>query len=635
MSLASLTNVAVQYGNRVILDGVDLTIGPGDRLGLLGRNGTGKTTLLNLLAGEQQADAGSVDLARGLRVGLLEQHPRFEDGPTVRDVANTAFSARDDVQRELERIWEAMGTAEGGELDRLMQQQSDLQARLESEGGWSVEHRIDATLHGIGVPEHLFDQPAAQLSGGERSRLALATLLLNAPDLLLLDEPTNHLDIDGCAWLERFLSDTYAGAVIVVSHDRWLLDAVCTRIIELRRCTLETFPGNYSSFVTMRAERRLTESRAWDKQQDHIRREQSYIRRYKAGQRAKQARGRESRLQRFIESAEVERPEAEVVAAMKLPAPQRCGDRVMSVESLQITLGDRCLVDGLNLDVHRGDRIGVIGPNGAGKTTLLRCLLDALPPTRGRVEHGTGLSVGWFRQMQDHVDPDLAVWEWVKRAVADARDGQATEQLARDLAGAFLFSGEDQDRLLGTLSGGERARVVLAGLFGSGHNVLVLDEPTNHIDMATTERLERVLSRGGPWGGTLLMVSHDRALLEATCDRLVVLDGFGGVDVFQGEVSAWLQSRERAAAAPLADSGLRLAPRKKKASPIDRLTMAELEARMERLEVRLAEIQADMGREDVWSDAVAMQALTDDQAALVEELAAYEASWLSRSEDAE
>jgi len=234
--------------------------------------------------------------------------------------------------------------------------------------------------------------------------------------------------------------------------------------------------------------------------------------------------------------------------------------------------------------------------------------------------------------MQDHVDPELAVWEWVKRAVADAHGGQATEQLARDLAGAFLFTGEDQDRLLGTLSGGERARAVLAGLFGSGHNVLVLDEPTNHIDMATTERLERVLSRDGPWEGTLLMVSHDRALLESTCDRLIALDGIGGAEVFQGTISAWLEARDRAAT-PAAQGGeQRLAPQKRKASPLDRFSVAELEASMERMEARLGEIQASMGDEDVWSDAVAMQSLTDEQAAIARELAAYEVAWLARSE---
>ena len=633
MSLATISSVVVQYGNRIILDGVDLTIQAGDRIGLLGRNGTGKSTLLNVLTGSHDPDGGSAAIARGSRVGLLEQHPTFEAGLTVRDVAATAFVRLDELHAELERVYEDMASADGEQLKQLMTQQSQLQATLEAEGGWSVEHRIEATLHGVGLGDEMFDRDAMKLSGGERSRLALAKLLLAAPDLLLLDEPTNHLDIEGCEWLERFLRDTFVGAVIVVSHDRWLLDAVCDKVVELRRGRLEMFPGNYTQYVIMRAERRLTESRMWEKQQDHIRREQGYIRKYKAGQRAKQARGRETRLERFVNSADLERPESEVVASMRLPPAARCGDRVLSVESLRIELGGRCLVSNLDLDIRRGDRIGIVGPNGSGKTTLLRVLLEDLAPTSGHLDPGTGLHIGWFRQMQDHVDRDLSVWEWVQRALAVAKGGVASEQDARDLAGAFLFTGAEQDRLLGTLSGGERARAVLAGLFGGGHNMLVLDEPSNHVDLATAERLEAVLSRGGPFGGTLLMVSHDRALLESTCDQLVVLDGLGAAEVFQGTISRLIAKRAHAeATVAAADAALRLAPTKKKSSPLDRLSLADLESKIEQLESRLSEVQSSMGEEAVWSDPAAMQQLVDEQQSLTAELEAHEQAWVSRSE---
>jgi ATP-binding cassette subfamily F protein 3 len=441
------------------------------------------------------------------------------------------------------------------------------------------------------------------------------------------------LDIEGCEWLERFLRDTFSGAVIVVSHDRWLLDAVCDKIVELRRGLLEMFPGNYTQYVTMRAERRLTESRMWEKQQDHIRREQVYIRKYKAGQRAKQARGRETRLERFVDSTDLERPESEVVASMRLPPAARCGDRVLSVESLRIELGGRCLVSDLNLDIRRGDRIGIVGPNGSGKTTLLRVLLEDLAPTSGHLDPGTGLHIGWFRQMQDHVDPELSVWEWVQRALAVAKGGVASEQEARDLAGAFLFTGADQDRLLGTLSGGERARAVLAGLFGGGHNMLVLDEPSNHVDLATAERLEAVLRRGGPFGGTLLMVSHDRALLESTCDQLVVLDGLGTAEVFKGTIARWITMRAQAESNfTETDTAVRLAPTKKKSSPLDRLSLADLEAKIEQIESRLSQIQSSMGEEVAWSDPAAMQQLVDEQQSLTTELEAHEQAWVSRSE---
>ena len=271
----------------------------------------------------------------------------------------------------------------------------------------------------------------------------------------------------------------------------------------------------------------------------------------------------------------------------------------------------------LDLDIRRGDRIGIVGPNGSGKTTLLRVLLEDLAPTSGHLDPGTGLHIGWFRQMQDHVDPDLSVWEWVQRALAVAKGGVASEQEARDLAGAFLFTGADQDRLLGTLSGGERARAVLAGLFGGGHNMLVLDEPSNHVDLATAERLETVLSRGGPFGGTLLMVSHDRALLESTCDQLVVLDGLGAAEVFQGTISRWIAKRVQAESPVAAtDAAVRLAPTKKKSSPLDRLSLADLEAKIEQMESRLSEVQSSMGEEAVWSDPAAMQQLVDEQQSL-------------------
>ena len=633
MSQASLTNVSVQFGNRIILDGVDLTIQPETRIGLLGRNGTGKTTLLRVLAGAMAVDTGSVSIQRGLRIGLLDQHPTFPERITAREVAQSAFARLDAMQRELDGVFDAMVEAEGDTLDRLLQKQSDLQASIEAEGGWSVEHRVDATLHGVGLPEELFDKPAARFSGGERSRLALAKLLLESPELLLLDEPTNHLDIEGRQWLEQFLRETFTGSAVIVSHDRWLLNSACTQIVEVRRSQLESYPGNYTQYLTIRSERRQTEERVWEKQQDYIRQEQSFIRKYKAGQRAKQARGRESKLKRFVEAAEVERPESEVVAAMHLPPIARCGDRVMTTESVAVQMGDRELISHLDLDIRRGDRIGIIGPNGAGKTTLVRCLLGELDISNGTVDPGIGLNVGWFRQMHDHLCPELSVWEWVQRALAGASGNPASEQAARNLSGAFMFTGEDQDRLLGTLSGGERARAILAGLFGSGHNVLVLDEPSNHIDVATAERLEAVLSKGGPYEGTVLLVSHDRTMLESICNRLIVLDGEGSAVVHEGTVSSWF-AKQRAVStdSPKSSDATPLAPKKKKTSSFDRLSTAELEKRIEQFELRLSELAASLGEERVWSDPEVLATTVADQQAVSAELEAHEQAWAERSE---
>lgn len=632
MSLLTLSNVNIQYGNRLILEGASLSVQPQVRMGLVGRNGSGKSSLLNIMAGVQPPDSGTVDVRRGTRVGLLDQHPKFPAGMSVREVACTALAEVEAVEQALEQLYASMAAAEGAALQALMTKQSELESRLASLGGWSADHQVDATLHGLGFRVEMLDRPADVLSGGERARLALAKLLLEGPDLLLLDEPTNHLDLDGRRWLATWLAEDYSGAVMIVSHDRWLLDRVCTQMVDIRRANLELYNGNYTTFRSLRAERLETESRAWQKQQDLVRREQDYIRRYKAGQRAKQARGRESRLQRMIDESTLEQPEREAVAAMHLPPIRRCGDRVVSAEQIQVQAGDKLLVEDLSLEITRGDRIGIVGPNGAGKTTLVRCLLGDLPVQQGGIVQGAGVEAGWFRQTQGHLRDELAVWEYLQGVIKEAH-GDASEQQARDLAGSFLFTSSDQDRLLGTMSGGERARAMIAGLFGCGCNVLVLDEPTNHIDLDTTQRLESVLADGGPFDGTLILVSHDRAMLEATCHRLVVLDGQGGAVVSHEPVDWVLDKRwggspmPKSSEVPVASPK---APPRKKKSKIERLSSEELERQLAEVESAMDTITEEMGQEEVWSDASALAECTARQKALQEQRTALEDEWMRR-----
>jgi ATP-binding cassette, subfamily F, member 3 len=415
-------------------------------------------------------------------------------------------------------------------------------------GGYAVDHRIDATLHGLGFTDREFGTPVTSLSGGQKARLGLAKLLLEEPDLLLLDEPTNHLDIEGRRWLEEFLAEEYEGAVVIVSHDRWLLDRVVTRIVEIDRGTVREYPGNYHAFVELRRERQLSEARVYEKQLDKIRAEEAYIRKYKAGQRAKQARGRETRLERFKEQELVERNSELDVMHLELPQPPRVGDTVVTAEHLSKRFGERVIFHDLSLTVKPGDRIGIIGPNGAGKTTLVRALLGDLEGESGHVRRSPRLAVGWFRQTQDHLDLSLTIWQYLQSVIIGL-DGSSkgSEQQARDLAGAFLFTGRDQDKALAVLSGGERARAVLAGLIASAKNLLVLDEPTNHLDIPSSERLEQSLveygSGGGSGGsgGAVLLITHDRALLNEVCDRLVILDGEGHATIFEGGYAEYIK----------------------------------------------------------------------------------------------
>jgi ATP-binding cassette subfamily F protein 3 len=558
MSLVTLSNLRYGHGTRLLLDGVSGSIHESERIGLVGRNGCGKSTLFKLIARVIEPDEGEVQIARSVRVGYLEQDPRLPADKTLREAAAEAFASIEIHQQELEGVFERMATADGSELDKLLLRQVAIEEAIEAAGGYAVDHKIDAALHGLGFTDDDFDIPVQKLSGGQKARLALARLLLSDPDILLLDEPTNHLDIEGRRWLEEFLAEDFKGAVIVVSHDRWLLDRVVSRIIEIDRGVLREYPGNYAAFRLLRVERMLTVERQHEKQQDKIRQEQNFIDRYKAGQRAKQARGRESRLERFKEESLIEKHSELSVMSLDLPQPPQMGDFAFVAEGISKSFGDRVCFKNLTLSARPGARIGIIGPNGAGKTTLVRTLLGDLESDTGTIKRSPRLEIGWFRQNHDHLDRTLVVWQFLQNTIRSIEGGpRASEQEARNLAGAFLFTGQEQEKAIGDLSGGERGRLVLASLIASAKNLLVLDEPTNHLDIPSAERLEESLIRfggkadgRGGFGGVLLLISHDRALLQDLCDTIVVLDGEGNTRVFDGsyrELEARLKFERSAA----------------------------------------------------------------------------------------
>ena len=575
MSLVTLANLRFGHGTRLLLDGVSGSIHEGERIGLVGRNGCGKSTLFKLIAGLLKPDDGEVQIARTVRIGYLEQDPKLPQDKTLRGAAAEAFAAIEALKAELESVYDRMATAEPDELEKLMNRQVAIEERIDAAGGYAVDHKIDAALHGLGFSDADFELPVKGLSGGQKARLGLARLLLSSPDLLLLDEPTNHLDIEGRRWLEEFLADEFKGSVVLISHDRWLLDRVTNRIIEIDRGVLREYPGNYAAFRALRAERMLTVERQHEKQQDRIRQEQAFIDRYRAGQRAKQARGRETRLERFKEEALVEKHAEMGVMNLDLPDPPTMGDFAFVAENISKSFGDRVCFRNLSLSARPGDRIGIIGPNGAGKTTLVRTLLGDLETDSGEIKRSPRLSIGWFRQTQDHIDRSVLAWEFLQNTIRSLEGApRASEQEARNLAGAFLFTGEEQDKAIGDLSGGERGRLVLASLIASAKNLLVLDEPTNHLDIPSAERLEEALDKFGDvdrtkvggkggHGGVLLLISHDRALLDDVCDKLVVLDGDGNTRVFDGSYRDW-EAKQKAEAA---DAAARAKKPESKAAP--------------------------------------------------------------------
>jgi len=659
MPLLTVNNLTFSHTARNILDAVTFAVEPGEKIGLVGRNGTGKTTLLRIIEGDLEPDSGEIQTTRGAKIGYLEQDTRFDPEKTIFQVTEEAFAELHKAHEELEKLSHEMADAHGESLDRILKKYERIERQIETLGGYAVEHRIEETLHGLGFPDEQFNQKVQGLSGGERARLALAKLLLEQPDLLLLDEPTNHLDIEGRRWLEDFLINEFRGAVLIVSHDRYLLDRVVNRILETEvNGSISTYPGNYAAYRQLRYDRKLTMVREFEKQQDHVRREKEFIRRYKAGQRAKQAAGRESRLERF-KNTMTEKPLELESMRLTLPKAQRTGDIVLKIENISKSFGDRTLFNDFSFTISRGDRIGIIGPNGAGKSTLIECMLNQQTSDTGSSRFGANVSLGYFSQLHKNLRLDLTVWQYLQ-SVVKALDGSARagEQQARDLAGAFLFSGNDQEKTLDLLSGGERSRAVLAGIVAGGHNFLVLDEPTNHFDIPSAERLEQALDAKTGFNGTVIVISHDRAFLDACVDQLLVLDGDGNISHFLGNYAQWrehvtaeskllreMEEQEKKQQQKHTRNNKQKSNTNKKKKTKKGITHSigalslmntqKLEQRIEQIELRIKEIDQSFLEPDTQRNGKKVAKLTSERAKLIEELEPLEFEWSCRAEESE
>ena len=662
MPILTGTNLILAYGDLEILRGVSITIEPGEKIGVVGRNGTGKSTMLKILGGLLKPDAGSVSAAQGVRVGYLHQNPNLDPDDTLKQAVARAFELVEKLHNLLDALFHRMGDAQGDELEKLLKEQERIEKAIEAAGGYANDHKVEQILHGLGFSDSQFAIKVRDLSGGQKARVALGKLLLENPGVLLLDEPTNHLDVAGREWLETFLSEEYPGAVVLISHDRYLLDRVVSRIVEVEDGRLIDYPGNYAAFRKQRVERRVTMLRAWEKQQTAFKREEAFIRQYKAGQRAKQAKGRESKLERAKEEA-LERPVELEDIKLNLPKAERTGDIVIATRDLRKAYPNEdgstnVLFDGLTMHIERGQRWGIIGPNGAGKTTLVRCMLGEITPDAGSIKLGARLAVGYFSQNRDDLDPEKTVYRHIQDTVRRATEERVmmSEQDARNLAGAFLFSGREQEKPLGVMSGGEQARAVLAGLLASAKNVLVLDEPTNHLDIQASERLEETIARShenpmtgekteGDFDGTILLISHDRALIDAVCDHILVLDGAGGSEIFPGTYSDWKATKaERATpdqSATLKQSRpAEYTPPKSVPNAVANdsksryswMPLPKIEERINDLGIEIRTLDAELGGSDVWTDYERANALSEKRDELQSELDELETEWLRKSE---
>ena len=534
MTLLSLANVGVSFGATELFKNVTFTVADGERWGIIGRNGAGKSSIFKLITGELKPTVGSVARKPGLRHALLDQHRAFAGATTVWEAGAAAWGEVIALEKRIAEQAIQLGELGDRITDEFLERFGNDQERFADLGGYIYHARVDAVLQGLGFDaEESKTRPVSSLSGGERGRVGLAAQLIAPADLLLLDEPTNHLDLDTTTWLQEWLHDADE-TVIVVSHDRAFLDAIATHILHLEARTSEWYKGNYSQFVPQRAERRLTRERELEKQRAYVKKEEEYIRRNLAGVNSFQAKGKRKRLERLPRLA----PPPGDPAAMSLqfePA-ERGGDQVIAIKDLRVEVPGRVLVEDFTAVLRRNDFVALVGPNGAGKTSVISTIIGDREPASGEVKIGGSITPAWFRQDL----ADLPLRKSLFDAIQDQRPLWSRGQVQNCL-GAFGFSGDEVLREIGMLSGGERARVALALMTLARANLLILDEPTNHLDVENIEVLEDALDE---YEGSVLLVSHDRAFLREVATRVWSFDGTQLTD-FDGPFVEWEEYRAR------------------------------------------------------------------------------------------
>jgi ATP-binding cassette subfamily F protein 3 len=602
MLLLSCSRLCRGFDEGPLFQDLGFELHSGERVGLVGPNGIGKTTLLRLLAGLDQPDDGEVRLHAGARAGLLQQQPVFTLGRTLFDEAKSALddllAAHDDLVRTAEALAK---TTEETEHRALATRYDRLSELLHHHDAYNVDHRVEHILDGLGFRTADYDRLVETFSGGQQSRLMLAKLLLSAPDALLLDEPSNHLDIAATSWLEDYLCKQ-SEAMLLVSHDRYFLNKVANKVFEMSGGGLAAYPGNYDAYWRLRQERYEHQLKTWQAQQEYIARQEDYIRRVHYGQLHKQAQSRQKALDK-LERAE--RPTIIETPHMHFGAVRRSGDVVLQVDCLSKAY-DRPLIEGLSFSLRRGQRLGIMGPNGSGKTTLLRVLLGEEKPDTGTVERGHLVEFGYYDQHLATLPADKPVI----RAVWPHDEAGANEQGMRNLLARFGLVGEQVEQHVGDLSGGERSRATLARLVALGSNVLVLDEPTNHLDLWACDALEQALL---DFEGTTIVVSHDRYFLNRIVDLLLVLEGDGRVQVIYGNYDTYERMKAQQlgaktaahpaaqpAAPPAESSGPPARQKRKRRFPYRKIE--ELESDIAAHETAVRELEQRLASPDLYRD---------------------------------
>jgi ATPase subunit of ABC transporter with duplicated ATPase domains len=517
----SLSRMSKQYGRQVLFVDASFQLNPGEKVGLVGPNGAGKTTLFRMIVGEESPDEGDVSVPKRITIGYFRQDVEEMSGRSVLDEAIAGSGRLGILHHQLEALQHDMtDPARADDMDRILASFGEVQEEYEHLGGYGLEAQAREVLHGLGFDEQRVDGDVGLLSGGWKMRVAMARVLLGSPDVLLMDEPTNHLDIESIVWLEAYLKSR-PGALLMTSHDREFMNRVVTKVAEIDDGEITVYSGNYDFYERERAVREANREAAYARQQAMLAKEQRFIERFSAH--AAKAAQVQSRVKALEKIEKIELPRKRRVVRFDFRQPPRSGDQVAVLEDVSKAYGERVVHDGLSMTIRRGERWCVMGRNGAGKTTLLRMVAGVLAPDSGQIALGASLQMGYFAQQAlDLLDPDLTIEEQLLRDFPDESIG-----VLRNLAGAFQFSGDDIDKKIRSLSGGEKTRLVMARMLLDPPNFLVLDEPTNHLDLFTKEMLIEALK---DFEGTMLFVSHDRAFLRGLSNRVVELGGESGVE---------------------------------------------------------------------------------------------------------
>ena len=603
MIILSAQHIAKSFGVNAVLRDVSLTVQQGDRIGLVGVNGCGKSTLMRILAGLDAQDGGEISLVRGLRVGYLAQQNMVTSGETVWNELQKVYEQVFAMEKKLRELEDEMAHAHT-DAQRFAQLSADydrLTQRFEEADGYSWKSMVSGVLNGLGFKPAQYDQCVDSLSGGEQTRLCLARLLLQKPDLLLLDEPTNHLDMGTLQWLENYLA-AYKGSVLVISHDRYFLDHVCTGIVEILMGASEQYNGNYTRYIAQRQERFESRMRAYEIQQKEIERQQAIIARYRMFNREKSIRAAESREKALDRMEKLEKPVDERAIRFSFEARRRTGEDVLQLTEISKSFGEKHLFHDLTLRVRAGDRAALIGPNGVGKSTLIKIIVGEEQPDTGFIRYGSNVDIGYYDQHQSTLHADKTaldeIWD---------RFPQMEQSNVRGALGMFLFTGDDVFKPIHTLSGGEKGRVALTALMLRKDNLLLLDEPTNHLDMDSREVLEDALT---DFGGTIITVSHDRYFINRIANRIIEMQP-DGVTEYIGNYDDYIERKNRPVAVE-AEAGKTKTEleKEKRREKLSRQALRQLKIRAQEAEkavgvkeAEIAELEAQMADPSLYSDA--------------------------------